>query len=88
MKRLILLICVSLLTRFCYAQYSALLHPIFQGLSLDSKNVVTDFTYLVKGNEKVHLQWKVTNPEQVEFFSVERSANGKDFEIVEKMICF
>src|SRR5687768_11044781 len=83
MKILVLLCCVSMLTHICYAQYSGLPHPVLSNLQLDSKNIVTDFTYTLKGNEKVHLEWKVSNRELVDFFAVERSANGKDFEMIE-----
>ena len=84
MKRLLLLCCVSMLTSICYAQYSGLLHPIISNLQIDPKNIVTDFTYVLKGDERVHLAWKVNNnKELVDFFAVERSANGKDFEMIE-----
>ena len=83
MKRFILLCCVSMLTSICYAQYSGLSHPILTNLLVDPKNIVTDFNYTVKGNEKVHLQWKVSNIDLVDFFSIERSANGRDFAMIE-----
>ena len=83
MKRLVLLCCVSMLTSLCYAQFSGLLHPIISNLQIDSKNIVTDFTYVLKGDQRVHLAWKVDNKELVDFFAVERSANGKDFEMIE-----
>jgi len=44
---------------------------------------VTDFTYSLKGADRVHLSWKVNNKEFVDFFAVERSTNGKDFEMIE-----
>lgn len=83
MKRLILLCCVSILTSICHAQYSGLLHPILSNLHIDPKNIVTDFSYSLKGTEKVQLQWKVSNRELVDFFAIERSENGRDFEMIE-----
>ena len=83
MKRLVLLCCVSMLTSICYSQYSGLLHPIISNLQIDSKSIVTDFTYVLKGDGRVHLAWKVNNKELVDFFAVERSANGRDFEMIE-----
>jgi hypothetical protein len=71
-----------MLTAICYAQYSGLLHPVLSNLS-DPKNIVTDFNYTLKGSEKVLLEWKVTNKELVDFFAIERSANGRDFEMLE-----
>lgn len=72
-----------MLTCICYSQYSGLLHPILSNLQLDPKNIVTDFNYNLKGNEKVQLQWKVTNTDQVDFFAIERGTNGKDFEMIQ-----
>lgn len=72
-----------MLTSICYSQYSGLLHPIFPNTLIDPKNIVTDFTYSLKGNEKVYLQWKISKIELVDFFSIERSANGRDFEMIE-----
>ena len=83
MKRLVLLWCISWLTSVCYAQYSGLLQPFLSNLHIDSKNIVTDFTYALKANERVHLAWKVSNRELADFFAFERSANGKDFEMIE-----
>jgi hypothetical protein len=83
MKRFLLLCFVSILTIFCHAQYAGLLHPIFSNLHLDPKNIVTEFTYSLKGTEKVQLQWKVTNPALVDFFAIERSENGRDFEMIQ-----
>lgn len=83
MKRLLLLCCVSLLTSLCHAQYSGLLHPIISDLRIDSKNIITDFSYTLKGTERVHLTWKVSDSGLADFFAVERSVNGKDFEMIE-----
>ena len=83
MKILLLLCCVSILTPVCYAQYSGLLHPAISHLAVEPKNIVTDFNYTLKGNTRIQLQWKVTSMDMVDFFSIERSANGRDFEMIE-----
>ncbi len=83
MKRYLLLCFVSILASICHAQYAGLLHPIFSNLHVDPKNIVTDFSYSLKGSEKVQLQWKVTNPQLVDFFAIERSENGRDFEMIQ-----
>lgn len=83
MKRYLLLCFVSIMSSICHAQYAGLLHPIFSNLHLDPKNIVTEFTYSLKGREKVQLQWKVTNPAAVDFFAIERSENGRDFEMIQ-----
>jgi hypothetical protein len=83
MKKFVLLFFAGMLASLCYAQPSGLLNPVFSSINLDSNNVVTDFSYDLKEKTKVHLQWKVTHIEMVDFFSIERSANGKDFEMIE-----
>lgn len=83
MNRLVLLCCVSMLTSIAHAQYSGLLSPVISSPFGDSKNLVTDFNYTLKGSEKVQLQWKVSNNELIDFFSIERSSNGKDFQMIE-----
>jgi Secretion system C-terminal sorting domain len=83
MKELVLLCCVSIFTHICYAQYSGLINPAIAKIGTDSQNIVTDFSYTLKGNAKILLQWKVTNIKIVDFFSIERSANGRDFEMIE-----
>jgi hypothetical protein len=83
MKKFVLLFYAGMLVSVCYAQPSGILSPILANIDLDSNNVVTDFKYSLKEKAKVHLQWKVTHIELVDFFSIERSANGKDFEMIE-----
>ena len=81
--RLILLCCVSMVTSFCYAQYSALLHPVIATIVADQKNIFTEFNHSFKGTDKIPLQWKLNQSEPAAFFSIERSGNGKDFEMIE-----
>lgn len=83
MKEIVLLFYAGILASVCHAQSSGLLTPVLSDLNLDSNNIVTDFNYSLKEKTKVHLQWKVTHIEMVDFFSIERSSNGKDFELVE-----
>jgi Secretion system C-terminal sorting domain len=83
MKRFVLSCSVSMLTSICYCQFSELLHPVISNLQTESKNIVADFSYTLKGSERVHLTWKVNSKESVDFFAIERSANGKDFEMIE-----
>jgi hypothetical protein len=83
MKKLVVLFSVSIVTCICYAQTSGIPDPATSNLSIDSNNIVTDFIYNLKEKGKVHLQWKVAHIEMVDFFSIERSVNGKDFEMIE-----
>ena len=82
MNKVILTCLLSMLTCICNAQYSRLLHPAISHLVTDPKNIVTDFSYDMKSNSKVHLNWKVKNIEIVDFFTIERSASGRDFEMI------
>lgn len=51
-------------------------------LSLRDSSEFTDaLTFLVRDNSKVSLSWKVLSS-QCEFFSIERSCNGKEFETI------
>lgn len=88
MKILVLLCCFSIGTSIGYSQYSGLLRPALSNLAIDTKNIVTDFNYTLKGNSKVQLQWKVSNIDLVDFFAIERSANGREFELVELVKSF
>lgn len=83
MKRFIVLFCASIVACICYAQSSGIPDPVLSNISIDSNNIVTDFNYNLKEKGKVHLHWKVPHIEMVDFFSIERSVNGKDFEMVE-----
>lgn len=83
MNKVILPCLLSMLTCICNAQYSRLLHPAISNLVIDPQNIVTDFVYDLKSSSKVHLTWKVKNIEMVDFFTIERSANGRDFEMIE-----
>jgi len=45
----------------------------------DSNQIAEDFDAVVRDNAKILLSWKVVLG-QVDFFTIERSCNGKDFE--------
>jgi hypothetical protein len=83
MKKLVLLLNASILAFVCYGQPSGVITPPISSVNIDSNNVVTDFSYSLKEKTKVQLQWKVPDIDKVDFFSIERSANGKDFEMIE-----
>lgn len=83
MLRAIFLLCLP------FASFIALSQSIQEGLvadsspSADSLHLITDFVSVVRDNNRVQLTWKVADTLVVSpFFSVERSPNGKDFEMV------
>lgn len=83
MKRFVLLFCAVVLAVACYAQPAVLPHPSALSIGIDSNHVVTDFICEIREKTKVHLEWKVTDIKMVDFFTIERSSNGRDFEMVE-----
>jgi len=82
MNKLLLLFCASMLVHISHAQYSVLTDPSISNIGIDPKNIVADFSYVLKEKTKVRLRWTVTNIEATDFLSIERSANGKDFEMI------
>lgn len=82
MLKVLLYICVSFFTLACYSQ--AVLSDTVVGddqVLEDSNRTVTDFSYLVTQNSKVSLTWRVGG-DLPDFFAIERSENGKNFEMV------
>lgn len=51
-------------------------------LLADSFYLISDLKLAIKENNRVHLNWKITDNSIPEYFNVERSTNGKDFEKV------
>lgn len=82
-----LLIClVSLCARVCVAQDSSAGVPPPEEATTtavpDSAIYLTDLVAAIKENTKVILNWRMINNNATEFVAVERSSNGRDFEIV------
>ena len=81
-----LLIClVSLCARICVAQDSSAGVPPEETATTavpDSAIYLTDLVAAIKENNKVILNWRMINNNATEFVAVERSSNGRDFEIV------
>lgn len=81
-----LLIClVSLCARVCVAQDSSAGVPPPEEAATtvpDSAIYLTDLVAAIKENTKVILNWRMINNNATEFVAVERSSNGRDFEIV------
>lgn len=82
-----LLIClVSLSTHLCVAQDAstgALPEEAVGAVAVpDSALYLTDLVSVIKDNTKVILNWRIINNNTAEFVAVERSCNGRDFEVV------
>lgn len=85
MKRLILICCASMVVSLCHAQISGLLHPAISNFVFERRKLVTDFTYSLRPTNRVLLSWNIRDSQGVEYFSIERSQNGKDFEMIETL---
>lgn len=48
----------------------------------DSSSVITDLVHLIRENSKVVLNWKLADTALTDFFTIERSCNSKDYEVV------
>ncbi|RYY31059.1 MAG: T9SS type A sorting domain-containing protein [Chitinophagaceae bacterium] len=86
-----LTVCVlSLAATYCVAQEAAGLPP--QSVSLqalptvqrvpDSAAVITDLVHVIRENSKVVLNWQLTDSTATDFFTIERSSNSRDYEVV------
>jgi hypothetical protein len=78
----LLLICILWCPVFGKAQMILpdLRMPAFT--SSDSNHVVQNLNSFIRDNQKVFLTWKVNDSIVPEFFSIERSSNGRPFEVV------
>ena len=56
--------------------------PVNSTTKTDTFNLITDFVSLVRDNNRVQLTWRVADTLVSPFFSLERSSNGKEFEVV------
>jgi hypothetical protein len=81
MFRAILSVCLVLAVLSAFSQTESIEY-ISTPVSVDSVSVVSDLSTNIKDNNRVILSWKVNDSIIPEFFSVERSVNGKDFDII------
>lgn len=80
-----LLIClVSLCTHLCVAQDSSAGDPPEETVTAvpDSAIYLTDLVAAIKERSKVILNWRMVNSNTAGFVAVERSSNGRDFEVI------
>ncbi|HUR12022.1 MAG TPA: T9SS type A sorting domain-containing protein [Flavitalea sp.] len=48
----------------------------------DTSSVISSLSAIIKDQHRIVLSWKINDPNAPEFFTVERSTNGKEFEVV------
>jgi hypothetical protein len=82
MFKLLLSLFVSVLTLACYAQPTL---PEWSGptdlVVEDPNKIIAELNSNINENAKVQLSWKV-NGDLPEFFTIERSDNGKSYEVI------
>jgi hypothetical protein len=80
MLRGLLIFVLSLGVLCCVAQETANL-PFTQVNSADS-SYITDLVHTIKESSKVVLNWRLADTTLTDFFSIERSSNSKEYEVV------
>jgi hypothetical protein len=51
-------------------------------LASDSNYYISDLVHVVKENSKVVINWKLSDKGVPDFFAIERSSNGREFEVI------
>ncbi|MET0299262.1 MAG: hypothetical protein ABW036_05860, partial [Flavitalea sp.] len=80
MIRGFLIIILGLGGLLCSAQQADTLIPDAQAFA--DSSAITDLVHIVRENSKVVLNWRLSDSIATEFFSIERSSNNKDYEVV------
>jgi len=76
-----LIFLLSLSAHYCVSQEAGGLPPEVKSAP-DSTYYITDLVHAIKDNSKVVLNWRLSDTTLTDFFSIERSSNGKDYEVV------
>ena len=82
MIRGLLILLLSLSAFYCVSQEAGALVPDKGVGTTDSVYYITDLVHIIKENSRVVLNWRLSDSSLTDFFSIERSCNGKDFEVV------
>ncbi|RYY15133.1 MAG: T9SS type A sorting domain-containing protein [Chitinophagaceae bacterium] len=73
---------LSLSALYCASQEAGASISEKETGSLDSIYYITDLVHIIKENSRVVLNWRIADSTLTDFFSIERSCNSKDFEVV------
>jgi hypothetical protein len=76
-----LIILLSLGALYCTAQEAGML-PVATVSSPDSSVYITDLVHTIKDNSRIILNWRLSDSTLTDFFSIERSCNSKDYEVI------
>jgi type IX secretion system substrate protein len=75
---------LSLGALYCASQEPGTLPLQTTGIP-DSSYYITDLVHTIRENSKVVLNWRLSDSSVTDFFSIERSCNSKDYEVVAVM---
>lgn len=82
MFKALLLGIISLWSLLCVSQEMVLETPP-ESISLpDSNYFISDLVHIIKDNSKVIINWKLSKKGTPDFFAIERSSNGREYEVV------
>lgn len=73
---------LSLNALYCVSQDAGALLPDRGVSQPDTSYYITDLVHIIKENSRVVLNWRLSDSSLTDFFSIERSCNSKDFEVV------
>ncbi|HTE25478.1 T9SS type A sorting domain-containing protein [Flavitalea sp.] len=73
---------LSLSAFYCISQEAGVLLPDRGVNNPDSSYYITDLVHIIKENSRVVLNWRLSDSSLTDFFSIERSCNSKEFEVV------
>lgn len=81
MRRALLLLSLHFASFIAFSQNRQEALPV-NNTNQDTTNLINEFVSIVRENNRVQLTWKVADTLISPFFSLERSSNGMDFEVV------
>jgi hypothetical protein len=76
---------LSLSALYCLSQEAGVAIPERGISNPDSTYYITDLVHIIKENSRVVLNWRLSDSSLTDFFSIERSCNSKEFEVVAVM---
>ena len=76
---------LSLSASYCVSQEAGAILPDRAVSYPETSYFITDLVHIIKENSRVVLNWRLSDSSLTDFFSIERSCNSKEFEVVAVM---
>ena len=73
---------LSLSALYCVSQEAGAILPDRAVSNPETSYYITDLVHIIKENSRVVLNWRLSDSSLTDFFSIERSCNSKEFEVV------